>query len=101
MKGYVKALILTLICLTLLIPFASEFPDGLEKVAETLQIEEQEPIWKGLMPDYTLPVIGNAYLSTLSAGILGVFLVLGVTFILGRAIESQKTEKSKGETSER
>lgn len=94
MEGYIKGLILTLICLIFLIPFASEFPDGLEKVAETFQIEEPEPPWKGLMPDYTMPVIGNAYFSTLLAGVLGVFLVLGAAFILGMTIARQKSENS-------
>jgi hypothetical protein len=86
MKGYLKALVLTLVCLAILIPLASNAPDGLEKVAETLGIEEHEPIWSGLMPDYTIPTIDNPYLSTLLAGTAGVFLVLFVTFLLGKAI---------------
>jgi len=86
MKGYLKALILTLVCLAILIPFASSFPDGLEKVVETLGIEEHTPTWTGLMPDYALPTIDDPYVSTLLAGTFGVFLVLGVTFMLGMAI---------------
>ncbi|MBX5329110.1 MAG: PDGLE domain-containing protein [Candidatus Bathyarchaeota archaeon] len=86
MRGYLKALILTLVCLAILIPFASNAPDGLESVAETLGIEEHEPIWNGLMPDYSIPTIDNPYLSTLLAGTVGVFLVLGATFLLGKAI---------------
>jgi len=86
MKGYLKALILTLVCLAILIPLASNAPDGLEKVAETFGIQEHEPIWKGLMPDYSLPTIDNPYISTLLAGTFGLFLVLGVTFLLGKAI---------------
>lgn len=86
MKAYIKAIILTLICLAVLTPLASNFPDGLEKVAETLGIEEHDPAWKGLMPDYTLPTIDNPYISTFVAGTFGVFLVLGVAFILGIVI---------------
>ncbi len=86
MKGYLKVLILTLVCLAILIPLASNAPDGLEKVAETFGIQEYEPVWKGLMPDYSLPTIDNPYISTLLAGIFGFFLVLGVTFLLGKAI---------------
>ena len=86
MKKYLKALILILVCLAILIPFASEFPDGLERVAENLGIEEHEPVWKGLMPDYTLPTIENPYASTLLAGTLGVLLVLSVAFIVGIAV---------------
>jgi cobalt/nickel transport protein len=85
-KAYIKVIILTLICLAVLTPLASDFPDGLEKVAETLGIEEHDPAWKGLMPDYTLPTIDNPYISTFVAGTFGVFLVLGVAFILGIVI---------------
>jgi len=85
-KRYFKTLILILVCLAVLTPFASKVPDGLERVAETLKIEEHEPLWKGLMPDYTLPTVDNPYISTLLAGIFGVFLVLLAAFILGMAI---------------
>lgn len=86
MKGYLKALILILACLAVLIPFVSNCPDGLEKVAESLGIEENAPIWTGLMPDYTLPTIDDPYVSTLLAGTFGIFMVLGVAFILGTAL---------------
>ncbi len=90
MKGYVKALILILVCLALLIPFASSNPDGLEKVAETLGINETKSEAAGLMPDYTVPTIENSYLSTLAAGVLGVFLVLGAALVLGMMITKPK-----------
>lgn len=92
MKGYVKALILMLICFAVLLPFASSYPDGLETVAEMLGVEENKPLWEGLMPDYTLPAIEDPYMSTLFAGLLGTFIVLAVSFALGKAISktSQK-----------
>lgn len=93
MKTHFKALLLILACLAVLLPFASEFPDGLETVAENLGIEEQEPLWKGLMPDYTLPPIKNPYISTLAAGIFGVFLVFCTTFMLGKAIAKPESDK--------
>ena len=86
MKRYIKALILILACLAVLIPLASSDPDGLEKVAETLGIEEAESTPTGLMPDYTVSAIENSYLSTLVAGVLGVFVVLGATLVLGKTI---------------
>jgi len=93
MKGYLKALILILICLAILMPLASDFPDGLETVAETLGIEEHEPLWKGLMPDYTLTIIDNPYISTLLAGIFGVLLVLCATLLLGTIMTKPKGRK--------
>lgn len=90
MKGYFKALMLVLICLAILIPFVSSNPDGVEKVAETLGIEETESTYTGLIPDYTLPIIENSYISTLVAGVLGVFLVLGVAIVLGMMMTKTK-----------
>lgn len=89
MKQYIKTLIIILVCLGVLIPFASNAPDGLERVAETFGIEEHEPIWTGLMPDYTFPVIDNDYISTLLAGVIGVLLVLGATLTLGITLTKQ------------
>jgi hypothetical protein len=85
-RGYIKALILTLICLTALIPLASSDPDGLEKVAETLGVEEPESHSPSPMPDYTVPAVENEYSSTLIAGVAGVFLVLGAAFVLGKSM---------------
>lgn len=86
MRGLIKALALILVGFAVLAPFASTDPDGLEKVAETLKIEEPENIWTGLMPDYTLPTVGNPYLSTVLASFFGVFLVLGASFALGKFV---------------
>jgi hypothetical protein len=86
MRGLIKALVLMLVGFAVLAPFTSTDPDGLEKVAETLKIEEPETLWTGLMPDYTLPTIGNPYLSTVLAGFFGVFLVLGASFAIGKVV---------------
>lgn len=84
MKGYVTSVIFVLIGLAVLIPFASTFPDGLERVSEYLEIEEPEPVWMGLMLDYALPGVENPYMATLLSGVLGVFLVLPASWIMGR-----------------
>jgi hypothetical protein len=91
-KGYFKLLILIIFGLAVLAPFASKAPDGLEKVVETFGIEEHEPLWKGLMPDYSLPIINDASASTTFAGVIGVFLVFIVAFMLGKAITQPKNE---------
>jgi hypothetical protein len=86
MKGYVAALILILVCLVVMIPLASSDPDGLEKVASTLGVEETGSQSAGLMPDYTVPAVENSLGSTLIAGIIGVFLVLGAALVLGKSM---------------
>ncbi|MBS7647262.1 MAG: PDGLE domain-containing protein [Candidatus Bathyarchaeia archaeon] len=94
MSGYVKALILILAGFVVLLPFTSSYPDGLETVAEALGVREHEPLWTGLMPDYVLPTVENPYLSTLIAGFLGVFLILILSFALGKVISKTSQLKS-------
>jgi len=93
MKKYVEVAILIIIGLALLLPLASTFPDGLETVAEALGIEQQELMWKGLMPDYTIPSIENSYLSGLFSGVLGMILVFFAAFFIGKAIKLGHSEK--------
>lgn len=90
MKGYVRGVVFILIGLAVLLPFASTFPDGLEKVSEYLEIEEPEPIWTGLMPDYALPGIENPYMATLLSGVIGVLLVLAASWIIGRTVTHKR-----------
>jgi len=55
-------------------------------VAENLGVEETESQSVGLIPDYTVPVVENDYGSTLAAGVIGVFLVLGAALLLGKTL---------------
>jgi len=86
MNGYIKAFILILICIWILIPFSSSDPDGLEKVAETLGVEKTESPFLGLMPDYSFLKVENTSNSTVIAGVIGVFLVLGAALVLGKSL---------------
>jgi hypothetical protein len=78
------------------LPFASKNPDGLEEVAESLAVEVHEPLWRGLMFDYSVEVFANTYVSTPLAGVFGTVLVLVHSLILGYAITRMKryTQKS-------
>jgi len=91
MKGYTKAVLLMLLGLALFVPLASTFPDGLETVAETLGIEEHEPMWQGLMPDYTVPPISNTYASTFLSGLAGIMIVLVFAFLVGKTMTGDNT----------
>lgn len=94
MTNITKALAILIIALAVLIPFASTYPDGLEKVAESIGIEEPEPLWEGLMPDYRFAAIENSYLATLISGLIGVFLVCGLAWIIG-LVTMRKNENSE------
>lgn len=91
MKNNLKALLLIVVFLAALIPFASTFPDGLERVAESFGITEPEPLWPGLMSDYMFPGMDHPYVSALAAGVIGVFLVFFASYIIGYA----STQKHK------
>lgn len=66
-------------------PFASSHPDGLERVAEDLQLaREDKPLLKGLLPDYQVPGISREGLGTAIAGGIGTVLAFGLS--LGLAI---------------
>jgi hypothetical protein len=85
MKGVTKAVILISLGLAVFLPFASTYPDGLEKVAESLGIQEPEPVWSGLMPDYTIHAMENPYMAKLISGLIGLFLVFSVAWGIGWA----------------
>lgn len=69
--------------------FASSNPDGLEKVAETLGFIERGVERSSVMTDYAVPFISHEGISTSIAGILGIFITLGlfwgVAFALRRS----------------
>jgi ABC-type sulfate transport system permease component len=92
MRKYLIAIALIVIFLVVFIPLASTRPDGLEKVAESLGIEEITPLWNGLMTDYSVGALGNSYASTLLAGVFGTVLVLLASLVLGRAVTKKTAQ---------
>lgn len=73
---------------TLLSPFASSHPDGLEWVAEQYGfLKEGAPLFVTPLADYALPMISNATLSTAFAGLIGVALVAAAGGLLGRFVQ--------------
>lgn len=76
--------LISLILAFFLSPFASDSPDGLEKVAEGKGfIEKQEKIINSPIPDYVFPSIKNERLSTSIAGIIGTILAFCVSSGIG------------------
>jgi hypothetical protein len=65
--------------LILLTPFASELPDGLERVAHDLGFMKQDKtgaIISSPLADYSIPALAKNKLSTALACVVGVVLVL-------------------------
>ena len=85
-KWIVSGIVLALL-VVLLAPFASGSPDGLEWVAGQagfLDTAVNAPFQ--ILPDYTIPGLGETGLSTILAGIVGALVVAAVTFGLGRLL---------------
>jgi hypothetical protein len=89
LRKIIIAIGLVIVFLAIFLPLASNNPDGLEKVALTFGAQEQGSIWKGFLPDYSLPSIGNSYVSTLAAGIFGVTMVLIAGLVLSKVMRQK------------
>lgn len=74
----------------LLAPFASEFPDGLEKVAETLGfLEKGTSNLSFPLSDYQMPGL-NGGISTAMAGIVGVLVTFIVAYTIIKVVHRKR-----------
>jgi cobalt/nickel transport system permease protein len=70
-------------------PFASQWPDGLEKVAASLGFEHraiQAPAVPTPLSDYAFPGAGSAAAATALAGAAGTLVVFFLSFLLARIL---------------
>jgi cobalt/nickel transport system permease protein len=92
-RGWVVGGMIATLIVVLLSPLASSDPDGLERVAENLGFLD-----RGLdapyqvIPDYTIPFLGETPLSTIVAGAIGALLVAGLAFGIARLIRRRSTQ---------
>jgi cobalt/nickel transport system permease protein len=76
--------LLCMICV-FLAPFASPLPDGLEKAASQLNfLSNEQSVTPTVIPDYEFPGIHSSFLAVVLAGLVGLFLVLAITYGLLR-----------------
>ena len=90
-KIVIIGLFVALILAIFVSPFASSWPDGLEKVAEDkgfIHLSETQPIIPSPIPDYAWPGINNERLATSIAGLVGTVIIfalgLGLGYLLKR-----------------
>jgi cobalt/nickel transport system permease protein len=69
-------------------PFASGWPDGLEKVAAALGFASRaaNPVVAAPLPDYSLPGFGSAPLSMILAGVVGTLVAFVLAYVLARVL---------------
>ena len=70
--------ILLLLCFTLITPYASSSPDGLESVAENFGFLETDGLVL-FLNDYGISGLNNSFLSTIISAVLGIVVVVGVS----------------------
>jgi cobalt/nickel transport protein len=73
-------------------PFASQSPDGLERVAEDkgfLEKGEGQPVMNAPVPDYIMPGVKNESVATSLAGVLGVVVVFAVGYGAGSLLKKR------------
>jgi hypothetical protein len=74
---------LIIVFLVLLAPFASNLPDGLERVAHDLGFIKQDKtgaLLSSPFADYSIPWLGNNKLSKALAGAVGVVMVVLISW---------------------
>jgi len=90
-RGWIIAGVLVSLLAVLISPLASGNPDGLERVAEDLGFlatTVSAPFQ--ILPDYSIPFLGETAISTILAGIVGVIVVLGLLILMGRNLYKPK-----------
>lgn len=89
-RGWILAGVAISLIVVLLSPFASADPDGLERVAMDMGfIDAGQSAPYEIMPDYTIPFIGETSLSTILAGGAGMLVVLGLAYAAGRLLQKK------------
>ena len=91
--GWIVSGVLISLVAVLISPMASGNPDGLEKVASDLGF-----LGSGLdapyqlLPDYSIPFLGDTAISTILAGAVGAIVLIGLIVLLGRNLRRQKND---------
>ncbi|WP_322496843.1 energy-coupling factor ABC transporter permease [Chloroflexus sp.] len=76
-------------------PLASPDPDGLERVAEDFGfLDRATEAPYQLLPDYTIPWLGETPLSTIIAGLIGVAVMIGLIWGISRLLRVQPPARS-------
>ncbi len=89
-RGWIVSGVIISLLAVLISPLASGNPDGLEKVASDLGF-----LGNGLdapfqiLPDYSIPFLGETALSTILAGAVGAIVLIGIIILLGRNLRRQ------------
>jgi cobalt/nickel transport protein len=91
--------LITLGLVLFVLPFASPWPDGLEKVAAAIGFDAKAvgaPLVSSPLAEYRVPGIGSLSAATALAGIVGAVLVFSVSFVLAKALHRKSGREGPG-----
>jgi len=89
-RGWVIGGVVISLIVVLLSPLASSNPDGLERVATDMGfIHAGQSSAYQIIPDYTLPFLGQTTISTIFAGLVGVVVIGAIIFLLGQGMKAK------------
>ncbi len=87
-RGWIVGGVVATIIVLFLSPWASADPDGLERVAEDWHfLERGTSAPYQLLPDYTIPFLGETAMSTMLAGAIGAVVVAVLVILLARFLQ--------------
>ncbi len=88
---WVAGVAIAALVVVVLAPLASSDPDGLERVAEDQGfIDRASNFFSGILSDYAIPGIDDPAVSTIVSGLIGVAIVVGVMYLLGRLLARRR-----------
>jgi len=94
---WIGGLLVAALIVIVLAPLASSDPDGLERVAEDRGfIEQAQNAFYGVLPDYTVPGLDDAALTTIAAGLIGVGIVFLMMWGLGALLTRRRGTSGRG-----
>jgi cobalt/nickel transport system permease protein len=95
-RGWIVAGLMMTLLAVVISPMASGNPDGLERVAMDLGfLESRREAGFQILPNYSLPILGETGLSTILAGAAGSLLLFGLLFLIGRNLRRGKASNNK------
>jgi len=85
--GWLIAVAVIALLTIALLPFASELPDGLERVAEMFGFAERErQIYSAPLKDYALPGF-KGFVGQAIAALVGISAAGGLAWVIGKALQ--------------
>jgi cobalt/nickel transport system permease protein len=84
---WLAGLALAALVVVVLAPLASSDPDGLERVAIDAGFAEQGTAAAyEILPDYSVPILGDGPLSLVLAGLIGILAIVAAVWFIGRLL---------------